>query len=146
MDRYFFASREVNSGNAGGFWKATGSDKRIALSSSRRSFPIVGMKRTLVFYQGKHPRAVRTDWFAHVYYISTSAEADRRRRRLAGTVQIGKWVLCHVFMKRRGLKEQSCEEMSSEGESSSCCSSSSSSSASDSSVVSEEVSSTAADV
>lgn len=142
MDRYFFASREVNLGNAGGFWKATGSDRRITLSSSsRRSFPIVGMKRTLVFYQGKHPRAVRTDWFAHVYYISTSAEADRSRRRQGGTVQIGKWVLCHVFMKRRGLKEQSYEEMSSEGESS--CSSSSSS-ASDSSVVSEEVSSAAA--
>lgn len=134
----------MNPRNVGGFWKATGPERRIVLSSplsTKRSFPIVGVKRTLVFYQGRHPRAVRTGWFVHVYYVSTSADA-RRRLEGGGMVQIGKWVLCHVFLKRRGLKD---EEMTSSDESSSSCSSSSSSSGSDSSVLSE-VSSTSADV
>lgn len=76
QDRYFFANRELNHWNVNrssrgscvGFWKFTGSDKRIC---SKR-MPIVGIKRTLVFYKGKHPFATRTDWFMHVYCIAIS--------------------------------------------------------------------------
>ncbi|XP_057804865.1 NAC domain-containing protein 83-like [Salvia miltiorrhiza] len=147
-DRYFFGSREVNHGNvgrgSGGFWKVTGSDKRIVCS---KRMPIVGIRRTLVFYQGKHPRAVRTDWFVHVYCIALS---QNNRLSQGGLNQIGKWVLCHVFSKKRGLKDEVCRQQrydrfaTPEMSDVDSCSSSSSSSASDSSVLSE-VSSTSAD-
>ncbi|KAL0298120.1 UNVERIFIED_CONTAM: NAC domain-containing protein 83 [Sesamum calycinum] len=82
-------------------------DKRIVCS---KRMPIVGIKRTLVFYKGKHPRAVRTDWFMHLYCIALSGNVahniQQKRSSQGSSVQIGKWVLCHVFMKKRGTKPE----------------------------------------
>ncbi|KAL0318914.1 UNVERIFIED_CONTAM: NAC domain-containing protein 83 [Sesamum angustifolium] len=116
QDRYFFSNlhesnyRSVNRSSrtaCGGYWKITGSDKQIVCS---KRMPIVGIKRTLVFYKGKHPRAVRTDWFMHLYCIALSGNVahniQQKRSSQGSSVQIGKWVLCHVFMKKRGTKAE----------------------------------------
>ncbi|KAL1566472.1 NAC domain-containing protein 83-like [Salvia divinorum] len=152
-DRYFFARREVDLQSCGGkgfggFWKVTGPDRRIVCS---KRTPIVGIRRTLVFYQGKHPRAVRTDWFVHVYCIVLSenigCSIHHKRLSQGGQKQIGKWVLCHVFMKR-SLKDEVCRNGlqqrcdHSEMSDVDSCSSSSLSSGSDSSVLSEVSSTT----
>ncbi|KAG6385983.1 hypothetical protein SASPL_154867 [Salvia splendens] len=151
-DRYFFASMELDlrscgGRGCGGFWKVAGLDKRIVCS---KRTPIVGTRRTLVFYQGKHPGAIRTDWFVHVYCIVLSENIGcnilHKRLSQGGQKQIGKWVLCHVFMKRRSLKDDGLQQRWDHFEMSDAdsCSSSSSSSSSDSSVLSE-VSSTTVD-
>ncbi|KAH6831553.1 glyoxal oxidase-related protein [Perilla frutescens var. hirtella] len=115
-DRYFFTNRELNIRNvmnrssrgsgSDGFWKVTGSDKRIVCS---KRMPIVGIRRTLVLYKGKHPCAVRTDWFMHVYCIALSGNAGciihHKRHSQSGMIQVGKWVLCHVFMKKRSVRD-----------------------------------------
>lgn len=49
-----------------GYWKATGSDKRISSSSCNG---IVGIRKTLVFYQGKSPNGCRTNWILHEYRL-----------------------------------------------------------------------------
>lgn len=53
-----------------GFWKATGTSKRIICSNR---MPIVGIKKSFVFHRRtKHHRVVRTDWAMHEYYITLS--------------------------------------------------------------------------
>lgn len=49
-----------------GYWKATGSDKKI---SSPTCNGIVGLRKTLVFYEGKSPNGSRTDWILHEYRL-----------------------------------------------------------------------------
>ncbi|CAA2966107.1 plant poly(A)+ RNA export [Olea europaea subsp. europaea] len=74
QERYFFSTREVkypngnrsNRATSSGYWKATGTDKKIL---SSRSHQVVGMKRTLVFYTGKPPTGCRTDWIMHEYRL-----------------------------------------------------------------------------
>jgi len=97
QERYFFSTREVkypnglrsNRATGSGYWKATGIDKQIAGGGGGRPRELVGMKKTLVFYKGKPPHGVRTDWVMHEY-------------RLASTQLPGNWVLCRVFLKKRG--------------------------------------------
>ena len=50
-----------------GYWKATGSDKRI--SSSTCNNGIVGVRKTLIFYEGKSPKGSRTHWVLHEYRL-----------------------------------------------------------------------------
>ncbi|GMP85350.1 hypothetical protein CsSME_00038545 [Camellia sinensis var. sinensis] len=44
---------------ASGYWKATGTDKPIRSSCGTR---IIGVKKALVFYRGRPPRGIKTDW------------------------------------------------------------------------------------
>ncbi|KAK4801533.1 hypothetical protein SAY86_022020 [Trapa natans] len=69
---YFFSARDRRYSNGArsnratgyGYWKVTGKD-RIIMSNSRS----VGVKKTLVFYQGRAPTGQRTDWVMHEYTL-----------------------------------------------------------------------------
>lgn len=73
QDRYIFCNKENGNSTirvtSGGFWKlATGLDKQI---TCLKWMPIVGIKRTFIFYKGKNSRAnSRTDWLMHEYHIA----------------------------------------------------------------------------
>ncbi|GER37542.1 NAC domain-containing protein [Striga asiatica] len=91
---YFFSHKDkkyptgtrTNRATAAGFWKATGRDKAIHLSSSRR----IGMRKTLVFYTGRAPHGQKTDWIMHEYRLNDdNAE-----------IQEDGWVVCRVFKKK----------------------------------------------
>ncbi|CAB4310858.1 unnamed protein product [Prunus armeniaca] len=64
QERYFFSNKEskyrngsrANRVTSSGYWKATGTDKKIV--SSRRNH-IVGKKKTLVFYRGRLQMVVK---------------------------------------------------------------------------------------
>ena len=72
---YFFVPRDRKAGSGGrpnrtterGFWKATGSDR--AIRSSADSKRVIGLKKTLVFYQGRAPRGTKTDWVMNEYRL-----------------------------------------------------------------------------
>lgn len=72
---YFFVPRDRKAGSGGrpnrtterGFWKATGSDRAIRSSADAKR--VIGLKKTLVFYQGRAPRGTKTDWVMNEYRL-----------------------------------------------------------------------------
>ncbi|XP_059430197.1 NAC transcription factor 32-like [Corylus avellana] len=79
---YFFTPRErkypngerPNRTTGDGYWKATGSDKPI---EDTRNI-LIGFKKTLVFYQGKAPGGVKSNWIMHEF---RTANPPLRKRK-----------------------------------------------------------------
>ncbi|KAI9076375.1 hypothetical protein K1719_028477 [Acacia pycnantha] len=75
---FFFIPRQESEARGGrprrltttGYWKATGSPNHVYSSDNR----IIGMKRTMVFYNGRAPNGHRTDWKMNEYKAIVSAE------------------------------------------------------------------------
>ncbi|XP_039068500.1 NAC domain-containing protein 6-like [Hibiscus syriacus] len=95
---YFFVPRDRKHGSGGrpnrttekGFWKATGSDRKIVSLSEPKS--IIGLKKTLVFYKGRAPRGRRTDWVMNEYRLPDGCSLPKDV------------VLCKVYRKATSLK------------------------------------------
>ncbi|XP_076882059.1 NAC domain-containing protein 6-like [Bidens hawaiensis] len=95
---YFYVPRDRKHGSGGrpnrttenGFWKATGSDRKIfGLSDPKKH---LGLKKTLVFYEGRAPRGNKTDWVMNEY-------------RLPDNCSFGKEiVLCKIYRKATSMK------------------------------------------
>ncbi|XP_022732649.1 NAC domain-containing protein 7-like [Durio zibethinus] len=93
-DWYFFSHKDkkyptgtrTNRATKAGFWKATGRDKGIYTRHS-----LIGMRKTLVFYKGRAPNGLKSDWIMHEYRLETNEN---------GTPQEEGWVVCRVFKKR----------------------------------------------
>ncbi|WOL16220.1 NAC domain-containing protein [Canna indica] len=91
-DRKYATGQRTNRATQSGYWKATGKDRQV-----RRVGVLVGMRKTLVFYQGRAPTGRKTQWVMHEF-------------RIAGFIDVQKlnsleedWVLCRVTHKCRGL-------------------------------------------
>ncbi|KAK6133074.1 hypothetical protein DH2020_033113 [Rehmannia glutinosa] len=91
-DRKYATGLRTNRATISGYWKATGKDRPIF-----RNGTLVGMRKTLVFYQGRAPKGSKTDWVMHEFRliegpgpknITTSAKEDT-------------WVLCRVVYKNK---------------------------------------------
>lgn len=73
---YFFSPRErkypngarPNRAATSGYWKATGTDKPVLASGG--SNQKVGVKKALVFYGGKPPKGIKTNWIMHEYRLA----------------------------------------------------------------------------
>lgn len=71
----------MNRTTKSGYWKATGSDKKIISSDDNININVEnndnyningnigGIRKTLVFYQGKPPHGRRTNWVMHEYRL-----------------------------------------------------------------------------
>ncbi|CAK9175244.1 unnamed protein product [Ilex paraguariensis] len=96
---YFFSLRDrkyptglrTNRATEAGYWKATGKDREIY---SSKTYSLVGMKKTLVFYRGRAPKGEKSNWVMHEYrlegkfayhYLSRSSKDE--------------WVISRVFQK-----------------------------------------------
>ncbi|XP_054777063.1 NAC domain-containing protein 6-like [Prosopis cineraria] len=95
---YFFVPRDKKHGSGGrpnrttqkGFWKATGSDRKIiSLSEPKR---LIGLRKTLVFYSGRAPRGSKTDWVMNEYRLPDSCQLPKDV------------VLCKIYRKATSLK------------------------------------------
>ncbi|CAM6023890.1 unnamed protein product [Sphagnum balticum] len=100
-DYYFFSRKDkYATGNrakratAAGFWKASGREKPIHTKLQQ----LIGMRRTLVFYQGRAPRGIKTEWIMHEFRL------DDGLGMLAH--EDGGWVVCHVFKKTKSFKPE----------------------------------------
>uniref|UniRef100_A0ACD5WVU5 Uncharacterized protein n=1 Tax=Avena sativa TaxID=4498 RepID=A0ACD5WVU5_AVESA len=100
---YFFVPRDRKAGNGGrpnrtterGFWKATGSDRAIRSTADPKR--VIGLKKTLVFYQGRAPRGTKTDWVMNEYRLPDHAAGAAPPREDT--------VLCKIYRKATPLKE-----------------------------------------
>ncbi|KAL2523862.1 NAC domain-containing protein 21/22 [Abeliophyllum distichum] len=98
-DWYFYSQRDrkyatgirTNRATISGYWKATGKDRRVL-----RKDTLVGMRKTLVFYEGRAPKGRRTGWVMHEFRL----EGPLAPPKLISSVMVD-WVLCKVFNKNR---------------------------------------------
>ncbi|KAM7278181.1 hypothetical protein ACFE04_005315 [Oxalis oulophora] len=92
---YFFGPRDrkypngfrTNRATRAGYWKSTGKDRRV-MSQNRA----IGMKKTLVYYRGRAPQGIRTDWVMHEYRLD-----DKECEDPSGIQD--SYALCRVFKK-----------------------------------------------
>ncbi|XP_015072285.1 NAC domain-containing protein 2 [Solanum pennellii] len=97
---YFFTPRDrkypngvrPNRAAVSGYWKATGTDKGIYSGTK-----YVGIKKALVFYKGKPPKGIKTDWIMHEYRLSESRTQPTRPN---GSMRLDDWVLCRIYKKK----------------------------------------------
>lgn len=79
---YFFSPRDrkypngarPNRAATSGYWKATGTDKPVLTSGGTQK---VGVKKALVFYGGKPPRGIKTNWIMHEYRLADNKPNNR---------------------------------------------------------------------
>ncbi|EES16571.1 NAC transcription factor 25 [Sorghum bicolor] len=108
---YFFSPRDrkypngvrPNRAAGSGYWKATGTDKAILSTPTSQN---IGVKKALVFYGGRPPKGVKTDWIMHEYRLTggtTAAAADDKnssiKRRSGSSMRLDDWVLCRIHKK-----------------------------------------------
>ncbi|CAL9050649.1 unnamed protein product [Musa banksii] len=113
---YFFTPRNrkylngsrPNRAAGKGYWKATGADKPISAKGSERT---LGIKKALVFYTGKAPRGVKTDWIMHEYRL-----ADASRSSNKGSLRLDDWVLCRLYNKKNTWEKMQQQQETSSGE------------------------------
>ncbi|CAN1288738.1 Protein ATAF2 [Linum perenne] len=100
---YFFSPRDRKYPNGSrpnraagtGYWKATGADKPIGNPKT------LGIKKALVFYAGKAPRGVKTNWIMHEYRL---ANVDRSAGKKSG-LRLDDWVLCRLYNKKGTMEK-----------------------------------------
>nr|XP_010940229.1 NAC domain-containing protein 45 [Elaeis guineensis] len=92
---YFFGPRDrkypngfrTNRATRAGYWKSTGKDRRVCHQNRA-----IGMKKTLVYYKGRAPQGIRTDWVMHEYRLD-----DKECEDTMGIQD--SYALCRVFKK-----------------------------------------------
>ncbi|XP_041004792.1 NAC domain-containing protein 2-like [Juglans microcarpa x Juglans regia] len=95
---YFFSPRDRKYPNGSrpnraagtGYWKATGADKPIGKPKP------LGIKKALVFYAGKAPKGVKTNWIMHEYRLANVDRSAGKKNNL----RLDDWVLCRLYNKR----------------------------------------------
>ncbi|RLM48683.1 NAC transcription factor 29-like [Panicum miliaceum] len=104
---YFFSPRDrkypngarPNRAAGSGYWKATGTDKAILSASTSEN---IGVKKALVFYGGKPPKGVKTDWIMHEYRLTGPNNKTAKRR--GSSMRLDDWVLCRIHKKSNNFQ------------------------------------------
>ncbi|KAK9266213.1 hypothetical protein L1049_012416 [Liquidambar formosana] len=101
---YFFSPRDRKYPNGSrpnraagtGYWKATGADKPIGKPKA------VGIKKALVFYAGKAPKGVKTNWIMHEYRLANVDRSAGKKNNL----RLDDWVLCRIYNKKGSIEKE----------------------------------------
>lgn len=103
---YFFSPRDrkypngarPNRAAASGYWKATGTDKTIVTSLQGGAQESVGVKKALVFYKGRPPKGVKTNWIMHEYRL---VDNNKPIKLKDSSMRLDDWVLCRIYKKSK---------------------------------------------
>ncbi|KAK9085167.1 hypothetical protein Sjap_025578 [Stephania japonica] len=102
---YFFSPRDrkypngarPNRAATSGYWKATGTDKPILASGGAQK---VGVKKALVFYGGRPPKGIKTNWIMHEYRLAENNNSLRPpTSNKKNSLRLDEWVLCRIYKK-----------------------------------------------
>ncbi|KAH7436861.1 hypothetical protein KP509_05G039400 [Ceratopteris richardii] len=111
---YFFSPRErkypngirPNRAAASGYWKATGTDKPIFSTVKMDRNVKVGVKKALVFYQGRPPKGLKTNWIMHEYRLPPGSFCSQSScspllvpNSSRKSLRLDDWVLCRIYKK-----------------------------------------------
>ncbi|KAK6125563.1 hypothetical protein DH2020_040697 [Rehmannia glutinosa] len=94
-DRKYPNGSRPNRAAGTGYWKATGADKPVGKPKT------LGIKKALVFYAGKAPKGVKTNWIMHEYRL---ANVDRSAGK-SNNLRLDDWVLCRIYNKKGTLEK-----------------------------------------
>jgi hypothetical protein len=102
LEWYFFSPRDrkypngerPNRSAGSGYWKATGAEKPIVVMSGTTLSQKVGVKKSLVFFKGRPPKGLKTDWIMHEYRLAQTMPTKRNR-----SLRLDDWVLCRIYKK-----------------------------------------------
>lgn len=92
---YFFTPRDrkypngarPNRAAASGYWKATGTDKPILSTVGKEN---IGVKKALVFYKGRPPKGVKTNWIMHEYRLAEAPNSCKPMRLKESSMRVRK--------------------------------------------------------
>ncbi|RZR76483.1 hypothetical protein BHM03_00001281 [Ensete ventricosum] len=103
-DRKYPNGRRPNRAAASGYWKATGTDKAIHTSSGKHRS--IGVKKALVFYKGRPPRGLKTNWIMHEYRLADAARGScsKPSKSTHSSMRLDDWVLCRIYKKNSHLQ------------------------------------------
>ncbi|GAU33578.1 hypothetical protein TSUD_359560 [Trifolium subterraneum] len=73
-DYKYAKSRRFNRATKRGFWKTTGNDRKIKIRGTDK---VIGIKKTLVYYNGRIPGVKSSNWVIHEYHDVTLEENKR---------------------------------------------------------------------
>ncbi|XAR56572.1 hypothetical protein NMG60_11037113 [Bertholletia excelsa] len=104
---YFFSPRDrkypngarPNRAAVSGYWKATGTDKPVLTSGGSQK---VGVKKALVFYGGKPPKGIKTNWIMHEYRLADNKLGSKPPPSCIdkkNSLRLDDWVLCRIYKK-----------------------------------------------
>ncbi|KAF2306845.1 hypothetical protein GH714_021972 [Hevea brasiliensis] len=116
---YFFSPRDrkypngarPNRAAASGYWKATGTDKVIVASSTMPAGggggvgvqENIGVKKALVFYKGRPPKGIKTNWIMHEYRLADALAYNikpvKPKDSSSTAMRLDDWVLCRIYKK-----------------------------------------------
>lgn len=89
-DRKYPTGMRTNRATESGYWKATGKDKEIY----RGRGVLIGMKKTLVFYRGRAPKGIKTNWVMHEFRLEGKSPFANLPKSAKD-----EWVVSRVFHK-----------------------------------------------
>ncbi|PRQ28860.1 putative transcription factor NAM family [Rosa chinensis] len=111
---YFFSPRDrkypngarPNRAATSGYWKATGTDKPILTSNGNQK---VGVKKALVFYGGKPPKGIKSNWIMHEYRLVNDDNSGAGLKHPDPTnkkasLRLDDWVLCRIYKKNNAQR------------------------------------------
>ncbi|KAH8950149.1 hypothetical protein BDL97_10G069500 [Sphagnum fallax] len=128
---YFFSPRDrkypngvrPNRAAASGYWKATGTDKPIHTRNvnnnnmqqgpGQQQLREIGVKKSLVFYEGRPPKGIKTNWIMHEYRLLHGVCPASHNHKL-GSLRLDNWVLCRIYCKKSTVAQRAAREISSQ--------------------------------
>lgn len=99
LERKYPKGTRPNRAAAEGYWKATGTDKKILKANHIGHSMVVGLKKALVFYEGKAPRGKKTNWIMHEYRLADPRLAPAAHIHHPDSTPPKEWVLCRIYEK-----------------------------------------------